>query len=458
MHRSSLIVALLVGAVTSPVVAQSVIAGNGPSDVWVADRMGRVSHFNGQGWVAMPATTNQSVQVRAIYAPSPREAWLVGDDGLILHLSGNAWQYVRAPFRKDLVAIGGCGANDIWVVGQSDDESRPPQLFHYNGTAWSVERAPQSFRAAGIATTCVTGSGGGGIAIAGATFFDPRPDQRRRAGVLLQRNGAAWSARGYDGHGINDQTLGGTAWTGITGCGSSLLLAGEGEGGAVMLRSTGSGWSRVPAPQIPNDDNNRSPRVALACDGTALTAWNGGFGRLANGQWAMNSGSANGQGATMTMQQLAPIYASFMQRVMALQQQGRAIPRAMQDSMQMMQRMMQGASGQMMAAAQQSQSLAFGDRPAIWGPSGSLFYVASEQGRVFRVSGDSSSAVWDASCVQMPTMEPCSTNGARGVTPPAPAQGAAPQAPEETEEAAPQAAPSPTKRLLPSVPRLPRRP
>ena len=456
---SSFLAALSLCVTAASAHAQSAIYGSSANDVWATDRSARVSHFNGQGWVSMPATTNQMVQVRAIYAPSAREAWLVGDDGLILHLSGNAWQYVRAPYKRDLVAINGCGPNDIWIVGQSDDMSRPPLLFHYNGQAWTSERAPQAFRAAGLTATCttVTGQGGGGIAIAGSTYFDPRPDQRRTAGVLLQRSGSTWVTRGYDGRGINDQTLGTVGWTGITGCGATLLLSGEADGGPVMLRSSGSGWTRVPPPTIPeNNGGNREHRVAITCDGTPVVTWSGGFGRYVNGQWAMVTGTS-AQGAQLSMEQLGPIYASFMQRFMNLQQSGRAVPRAMQDSMVMMQRMIQGASGQMMAAAQSQQGFMYGDDAATWGPSGSLFYVATEQGKIFKVAGDSSAVVWDAMCVQMPSMEPCSTNGARGVSLPAPAQGAAPEAPEETEEAAPQAAPSP-KRLLPSVPRLPRRP
>ena len=451
---SAVLFALSLGA-AAPAVAQSFISGSGPNDVWVADRMGRVSHFNGQGWVSMPATVNQQVQVRAIWAPSPREAWLVGDEGLILHLNGNAWEYVRAPFRRDLIAVGGCAANDVWIVGQSDDESRPPALFHYNGQAWTTQRAPVSFRTAGLGLTCP-----GGVAIAGTTFFDPRPDQRRRAGVLLTRNGDTWTARGYDGHAMNDQQLGSAGWTGIATCGTAMLLTGEGDGGPTILRSSGSGWSRVPMPQVPGQEGGGfgERRLAIACDGTPLVAWNGGFGRFANGQWSYQTGGGSASGAAMSMEQVAPIYASLMQRMATMSSQGRAIPRAMQDSIQMMSRMMQGASGQMMAAAQAQQAMAFGRDPAIWGPSGASFYLANEMGKVFRVRGDSSEAVWDASCVQMPSVPPCNQNGARGATMPAPAQGAAPQAPDEPQDAAPSAPAAPGKRLLPSVPRLPRRP
>jgi hypothetical protein len=428
----------------------SAIWGTGPTDIWAVGADGAAAHFNGQGWVTM--STGAHTTLRAVWAAGPRDVWVVGDEGLILHLSGTAWSYVRPPVRRDFVAISGCGANDIWVVGQSEDESQPTALLHYDGQAWTSQPAPVSFRSAGIAVSCPE------VLIAGATFFDPRPDQRRLAGVLMRRAGGAWTLSGWNGRAITDPQVGGASWTSVSAGGGAILLAGRNDQGPVLLLGgRGGAWRALPAPPL-GDADPRSIRFTLGSDGTPLLVFDKGYGRWVGGQWAIQAATAQTSGSSESQSQQMAALAQQMQAQIARGQQ------PTQAQIQQMQQMGQGIQAQssaMMAAASRNSGLMFGNNPAVWALSSADFYVADERGNVRHVAGDVSQVVWSSLCgnATMARLEPCSTHIARGAPVPAPVSGDPPAAPPEANTGDSPAPPVPSiKSKLPSLPRLPRRP
>ena len=436
---------------TSEAQAQfNAIWGIGPNDVWAVGDDGTAAHFTGQGWVSM--ATGTAHDLRDVWASGPRDVWTVGDNGTIIRGNGTAWSFIRPLRQRNFTSVRGCGPNDVYVLSQSGDAYQPPVLLHYNGSGWTLEELPVAIRPSGLQLVCggVGGSGTPGLTISGTSFFDPTPQQRRLAGVLMRRSGSgAWTTFGYDGRNVTDPQIAGASWTGLAMAGGSTLLTGQDEQGTPkLLMGRGSSWSPLSPPTVPNIEPDAF-RYTLAGDGTPLAVFDGGFARYGGGQWAVVRADAAGAGPSAADQ---AAYMQLAQQMQAMMARGQQPTQAQIQQMTEMSQRMSGNVASAAAEATRGQTLAFGRDPVVWAPTASSFFVARQA--IFKVSGDSSELVWNANCSypQWQSLEPCSNHAARGAAVPTPAAPPQPEGPADPPPgAAPAAAPSAPR--MPSVPR-----
>ena len=379
--------AAALAVLAAPAHAQSYRAmwGPGPNDIWAVGGAGLVAHFDGRAWSQRP--TGYQADLNAVWGAAPNDVWAVGESGAVFHWNGSAWQVTRLG-EHNWVSIGGCAANDVWMVGQSEDEDEAPTLMHWNGSAWSGERLSIPFRAAGIALACPD------VWIAGATYFDPRPDQRRNAGVLMRRSGGSWTMTGWNGRAMTDPAVGGASWTSIALGGGSTLLAGVGDNGPVAIASgrTG-GWRPLPPLSVPGVERD-GYRFILGADGTPVAVFENGFARLVNGQWAVTAAGDAGNGgmSRSTEAEMERLGRQLQADIAAGRQPSQDLIRRMSELSQGMQQ----ATGRIVAAAGRAQRLAFGSRAAAWPAGGGDFYVAGA--KIFRVRGNESAVVYEELC------------------------------------------------------------
>lgn len=98
-------------------------------DVWFggAENGG---HWNGTAISIVPELRD----VSAMWAASKADIWAVGEYGGIKHYDGTSWTQVIATnyeWSKNLYAIAGTSASDVWAVGHG-------RVLHYDGTAWTT--------------------------------------------------------------------------------------------------------------------------------------------------------------------------------------------------------------------------------------------------------------------------------------------------------------------------------
>jgi len=386
--RRSLLLAAALAAAPSLAPAQEyhAIWGSGPNDVWIAGG-GQALHYDGRAWTM---TSLGNVTVRAIWGSAPGDVWAVGDGGAILHWNGRAWSRSQAPppVRADLIAVNGCSATEAYVIGQSDDEGRPPALLRWNGQLWTADSLTVTVRVAGLAGGC------GNLVVVGYGYFDPRPDQRRLAGVVARRRANAWTLTGWDGRRITDSLIGNVAWTRVSARGATTLLFGQrADGESVMLLSAAAGWRRVPPPQLgPGMTMPDDPLAFLTGDGSVIMLLGElGFARYAAGRWTVTNPQAAMQQQIQQAMQGAPQLQPGRQPT---QQEIIEMARRAQQA--------QEAMGDLTTLASRMVALNFRSATAAWAPAtgaGDL-YVLSTNGLVSRISGTSGTVELDPTCLQ----------------------------------------------------------
>lgn len=171
------------------------IDGTSPTDIWaVGGGNGGVlvEHWDGAAWSAVraPEPAGAGASLGGLSALAPDDAWAVGDEyvggrlhGFVERWNGTRWRVVPAPtsLRRvlDVVAL---AHDDVWVAGyspQNDYRSRP-DLFHWDGTAWSEVPVPHPDSAyaeilQGVGGTAATGMWAVGGAQQGSGFSSFQP-------------------------------------------------------------------------------------------------------------------------------------------------------------------------------------------------------------------------------------------------------------------------------------------
>jgi hypothetical protein len=131
----------------------------------------RCARAYGKAWSVVPTPCLEGTQVSAcsgnsinlnqltgVTALSGSDAWASGSEGnvnnmnfhipYVLHWNGTAWSLVRAPNRggegSPLNGIAAVGADDVWAVGQTQqlNGAITPLTEQFNGTTWSVVGSP----------------------------------------------------------------------------------------------------------------------------------------------------------------------------------------------------------------------------------------------------------------------------------------------------------------------------
>lgn len=248
--------------------AARAIHGTGPSDVWAVGDSGRVLHWNGGGWIEPKLDYSPVDSVSGVYAASPTAVWLTSTfHDRIYRFDGARFNTEFVPEGgKDLYAIHGASATDLWAVGASG------QAVHSDGATWT--RQPTG-----------TEANLNGVWVQGPSLAIAVGD----AGNILRWDGAAWSA-------MTSNTS--ASLKAVWGSGPTDIWA-AGAGGT-LLRYNGTLWLPV-ASGTSSQLNGLMGRSAtevwavgdngtlLRFDGGKWTAETTGTRRVLRGVWAPSS-------------------------------------------------------------------------------------------------------------------------------------------------------------------------
>ena len=377
-HRALWVAAGLLAGFAPALRAQAelkAIHGSSPTDIWVVGDAPAALHWDGQAWNEMPFGVGSPGTLYGVWSGGPRDVYAVGDGGAVLHFDGGAWSRMTVPTSQQLVAVTGRGAGDVYALAQSSNDREAPQLLHYDGRAWTATPLPLPFRASALALA------GRDVVVAGVVYYDPRPSERRQAGVVARWTGGRWATTGWDGQKVADAVVGAAGWTRVSAAGSTVLLFGQREDGTgAIASSSGAGWTLLP-PAASAMSRTRIRLVALAGDATPVALYEGdGFARFASGRWTAVSGQA-----------------AMMQMMYGQPQPGATAEQQQQAAARQQQLMAQLQSNPMMMALRM-QAFDMSRAAAVWGTSAADFFVVTEGGRIVHVTGDQATIAYDAAC------------------------------------------------------------
>ena len=140
--------------------------GNGHTPAGVNAPM--IQHYDGTGWTEVPAPVTTPGLLTGLAAVSASNIWAVGSrpvptgivsnaDGLVehaivQHFNGTRWSLARAPDLGPNYPINtfntvlALSPGNVWAIGQSatGNQTKPvvPLVEHFNGTRWTVQAAP----------------------------------------------------------------------------------------------------------------------------------------------------------------------------------------------------------------------------------------------------------------------------------------------------------------------------
>ncbi|MBV9383470.1 MAG: hypothetical protein JO242_22765 [Streptosporangiaceae bacterium] len=142
------------------------ISGTSASDLWAVGSFGTgmfnamlFEHWNGTKWSFVPPPSIAGdIFGRAVTTISATDAWAVGDTAtatISAHWNGQAWSFVSTPFLQDgaaptnfLTGVTATGPNNVWASGYEGNVNQQnfalPYVLHWNGTAWSLTKVPNS--------------------------------------------------------------------------------------------------------------------------------------------------------------------------------------------------------------------------------------------------------------------------------------------------------------------------
>lgn len=279
--RSLVLVALLLAAGASAAHAQQgvkAVWGSGPADIWALTEQPSVLHYDGRVWSQTPLTGMGTPL--AVWGSGPRDIFVVGEGGMALRWDGTQWSRLTTGVTRDLVAVGGRSATEVYAVAQAEHDTDRPLLLRWDGRQFTATPLTVPFRAHSIAVTPTE------IVIAGFAVFDPSPSERRMSGVIARMRGAAWTISGWDGRQANDPAIAGAAWHRICVRGTALTVVGQRTDGAwIALTQSAGRWTPLPPPVLPANAHADEPTWVLAQDCTPLFLFREGFARYGAGRW-----------------------------------------------------------------------------------------------------------------------------------------------------------------------------
>jgi hypothetical protein len=119
-----------------------------------------ILHWDGKSWSRSPVPSTDLEQFSVLHGVvtlSNGEAWAVGEHttyspnaeiqvkSLIMHWDGKQWSIAPSPnpgIRNNLTAVAARSPNDIWAVGNSNDQTTI--LIHWDGRAWYSATNPKT--------------------------------------------------------------------------------------------------------------------------------------------------------------------------------------------------------------------------------------------------------------------------------------------------------------------------
>jgi len=208
-------------------------------DVWAvgtADPLGTlILHWDGTAWKRVPGPAAARGRLFAVAAVSARDVWAVGTDlgrALIVHWNGAGWHRVAAPSPAAgtiLQGVAAVSARDVWAVGTTG-------ILRWDGAAWRRVRAP----------------GGTGAGLTAVAATSGRNAWAVGTGGILRWDGTAWTRVRHPGfahgslYGVT-ATSAANAWA----AGTSFSQHCPTVGCTLTVRWNGTAWTRVRSPNPP---------------------------------------------------------------------------------------------------------------------------------------------------------------------------------------------------------------
>ena len=347
-----LAVALAVGgvAVARAQASLHAIWGSGPTDVWAVGGALAAVHFDGQAWVEVPYGAELPGDINAVWGSGPNSVFVGGEGGAILRWNGQAWTRMTVPTDRQIVALAGRSAAEVYALAQSGDEREAPLLLSWNGRVWASAPLPMAFRANALLPAGVS------LLAAGFVANDPTPSERRTYGVLARRTAGRWVATGWNGKAVTDSAIAGASWRRAGAAGTAVLLAGQRENGDLVVAISRGGARFQLLPPVGAGETYQNSAF-LASDGVPVAFSQGLIARYTGGAWAIARGAAS-----LSVQDLQAV-----------------------------------AQNPMAFAAQQAAWGEFGDAEAAWGSS-TDFHAVTSGGRIIRVQGSAARVEYDPTC------------------------------------------------------------
>jgi hypothetical protein len=148
--------------------------GASASDVFAVGLAGRILHFDGARWTAMPSGT--AAGLLGVWGTSRWNVYAVGDSGTVLRYDGNRWNRLRGPTANRFLRTV-WGRNDtLWIAGyQRDEFARTHGLIMRStdrGASWTeTVSTPES---GNRQLWGITGGAGGALHVTGLQFGTSR--------------------------------------------------------------------------------------------------------------------------------------------------------------------------------------------------------------------------------------------------------------------------------------------
>ncbi len=159
-----------------------------PTDAWAVGQMwdhALVLHWDGDQWAQVASPRDRATRLSALAAVASDDLWAVGTtfadvdgngptQGVIEHWDGRAWNLVTLPALTPgtaLASVSALGRDDVWVAGnttRSDGSAYSRLLLHYDGSQWTMVRAPKS----GPVPSRIAASSDGRVWAIGTRYID----------------------------------------------------------------------------------------------------------------------------------------------------------------------------------------------------------------------------------------------------------------------------------------------
>ncbi|MEO6695897.1 MAG: hypothetical protein ABIO41_11925 [Ignavibacteria bacterium] len=214
-----------------------------------------------QQWTVVPSPNPSTIRniLRGVGSISTNDVWAVGEydqqpsSNLAMHWNGTSWTVVSTPNPglqyNALYAVKGISSNNFYAVGSiaGIPATSQMQILHWNGSTWTQENTPTVTGGSALQSILIFGTNdiyAGGFKAVGA----PGPTTGT---LVIHWNGSSWNIEDTPNQSenrtnrINDMK--GLNSNDIWAVGYSRRVSENFQ--AMVLHKTGSSWNVVPVPQ-----------------------------------------------------------------------------------------------------------------------------------------------------------------------------------------------------------------
>ncbi|HEX9987286.1 MAG TPA: S-layer homology domain-containing protein [Chloroflexia bacterium] len=207
-----------------------------------------VEHWQGSAWSIVETPVFYQAQLWGVTGIAADDVWAVGDydnettyQPLILHWDGSVWSQIASPAPGTFGTLRGIAANsasDVWAVGTYFDSDRGDQalITHWDGQDWSLIPSPNASTGQGILTSVAA------ISTSDVWAVGYSGNSTRRV-FILHWDGTGWNV--VPGPNTSDDYV----LTSISALSAADIWAvGDGPDGGFALHWNGTQWNDVAIP------------------------------------------------------------------------------------------------------------------------------------------------------------------------------------------------------------------